>query len=236
MNFSLLTCSARPYQDSSSQKSEKLQQHLHPEGPLFSSLPPEDFSSLSTSMTPRSLLLSILVVLSFFCTVWCSPMCNNQCCHFVEDFPGMLRQLRADFTEIQDFYEANDDLDAALLDQTVEDTLKTPFACHAINSILEFYLSTVLPTAMAGVTEDTKDLKPHMESIQQIFDQLKSDVTRCRHYFKCKHHFDINTLNSTYTQMESKGLYKAMGELGLLFNYIETYMASKQHRNHAASV
>lgn len=31
--------------------------------------------------------------------------------------------------------------------------------------------------------------------------------------------------------MESKGLYKAMGELDLLFNYIETYLASKQHTN-----
>lgn len=48
-----------------------------------------------------------------------------------------------------------------------------------MNSILGFYLGTVLPTAMAGVTEDTNDLKPHMESIQQIFDGLKSDVTRC---------------------------------------------------------
>lgn len=33
-------------------------------------------------------------------------------------------------------------------------------------------------------------------------------------------------------QMQSKGLYKAMGELNLLFNYIETYLASKRHRNH----
>lgn len=31
--------------------------------------------------------------------------------------------------------------------------------------------------------------------------------------------------------MESKGLFKAMGELDLLFNYIETYLASKRHRN-----
>lgn len=29
------------------------------------------------------------------------------------------------------------------------------------------------------MTEDTKSMKPHMESIQQIFDQLKNDVTAC---------------------------------------------------------
>ena len=28
--------------------------------------------------------------------------------------------------------------------------------------------------------------------------------------------------------MESNGLYKAMGELDVFFNYIETYLASKQ--------
>lgn len=48
-----------------------------------------------------------------------------------------------------------------------------------MNSILDFYLSTVLPTAMADSTEDTRSLKPHMESIQHIFDQLKRDVTKC---------------------------------------------------------
>lgn len=36
-------------------------------------------------------------------------------------------------------------------------------------------------------------------------------------------------------QMESKGIYKAMGELDLLFNYIETYLASKRQRNQVVS-
>lgn len=33
--------------------------------------------------------------------------------------------------------------------------------------------------------------------------------------------------------MEDKGLYKAMGELDLLFNYIENYLASKRRSNGA---
>lgn len=48
-----------------------------------------------------------------------------------------------------------------------------------MNSILDFYLSTVLPSAIGGVTEDTQDLKRHMVSIQHIFDELKSDVIKC---------------------------------------------------------
>nr|AJA39866.1 IL-10 precursor [Seriola dumerili] len=186
-------------------------------------------------MTPQPLLLPILVLLSLLSTSWCSPMCNNQCCRFVEGFPFRLKKLRDFYSQIRDFYEANNDLETALLDQSVEDSFKSPFGCHAMNSILDFYLSTVLPTAMAEVTEDTRALKPHMESIQQIFDELKSDVTKCRNYFSCKKQFDIRNLNSTYTQMESKGLYKAMGELDLLFNYIEIYLASKRHRNLVAS-
>ncbi|XP_040014480.1 interleukin-10 isoform X3 [Xiphias gladius] len=182
-------------------------------------------------MTPRSFLLSTLVVMSLVSTAWCSPMCNNQCCRFVEGFPVRLKKLREDYSRIRDFYEANNDLDTALLDQSIEHSFESPFACQAMDSILDFYLSTVLPTAMAGVTEETRDLKPHVESIQQIFDELKTDVTKCRSYFSCRKQFDIKNLNSSYTQMESKGLYKAMGELDVLFNYIETYLASKRQRN-----
>ncbi|KAK5934226.1 hypothetical protein CgunFtcFv8_014641 [Champsocephalus gunnari] len=187
-------------------------------------------------MAPQSLLLSLLLLWSILSTVCCSPMCNNQCCQFVEGFPVRLKKLREDYSQIRDFYEANDDLDTALLDQSVEDSFKSPFACHAMNSILDFYLSTVLPTAMAGVTDDIKDLKAPIESIQLIFDQLKRDIITCRNYFACKKQFDIKNLNSTYTQMNSKGPYKAMGELDLLFNYIETYLASKRHRNGVAAV
>nr|WAB71024.1 interleukin 10 [Takifugu obscurus] len=127
--------------------------------------------------------------------------------------------------------EANDDLDIVLLDQSIVDTFKTPFACHLMDGILRFYLDSVLPRALATVTAETRNLKPHVESIQQIFDQLKIEVTNCKHYFACKNRFDINVLNSTYTKMEDKGLYKAMGELDLLFNYIENYLASKRRRN-----
>ncbi|XP_019736766.1 interleukin-10 [Hippocampus comes] len=180
-----------------------------------------------------SALLLFLSAQFHLSKVWCTPMCNNQCCRFVESFPGRLRRLREDYVQIRDFYEANDDLDTALLDQTVEDSFRTPFACHAMNSILDFYLATVLPAAIAGVSEDTRDLKPYVESIQLIFDELKRDVTQCRKYFACQKQFDIIKLNTTYSQMQNKGVYKAMGELDVLFNYIETYLASKRVRNHA---
>ncbi|KAK7880708.1 hypothetical protein WMY93_032658 [Mugilogobius chulae] len=45
-----------------------------------------------------------------------SPTCNNQCCRLVEGFPVRLRKLREDYSQIRDYYEANDDLDSALLE------------------------------------------------------------------------------------------------------------------------
>ncbi|KAG7238303.1 hypothetical protein INR49_031014 [Caranx melampygus] len=209
---------------------------LQPEDDSSNSNSNSTTTSSSSSMTPhQSVLLSVLVLLSLFSSTWATPTCNNQCCRFLEGFPVRLKKLREDYSQIRDYYEAYNDLDTFLLDQTVEDSFKSPFGCHAMNSILDFYLSTVLPTAMADVSEDTRSLKPHMESIQQIFDQLKSDVTTCRNYFSCKKQFDIRNLNSSYTQMQSKGLYKAMGELDVLFNYIEGYLASKRNRNRPTS-
>ncbi|XP_059185897.1 interleukin-10-like isoform X1 [Centropristis striata] len=152
-------------------------------------------------MTPHGLLLSVLVLLSFFSSAW-SPMCNNKCCQFVEEFPVRLKKLREDYSQIRDFYEANDDLDTALLDQSVEDSFKSPFACHTMDSILHFYLNTVLPAAMAGVTNDTKDLKPYMESIQQIFDELKIEVKTLLH---CKIHWHC-VCNKIYCNIYTRHL------------------------------
>ncbi|XP_029907889.1 interleukin-10 [Myripristis murdjan] len=179
-------------------------------------------------MSPPALLLSIITALSLLGRVWNNSVCNNDCCRFVEGFPVRLRELRQHFSHIRDYYEANDDLDTALLDQNVLNYFNSPYGCHAMNSLLDFYLRTVLPGALAAVTEENKHFKHRVESIQQIFDELKRDVIKCRNYFSCQRPFDIKDFNSTYTEMESKGLYKAMGELDLFFNYIETYLASKR--------
>ncbi|KAG7261569.1 hypothetical protein CRUP_023411 [Coryphaenoides rupestris] len=166
----------------------------------------------TNTFSPLLLLLPLLVVVSLW---WeaasCArpPTCNNQCCRFVEGFPARLRKLRQDFSYIRDFYEANDDLEATLFDRSIEDSLQTPYGCHAMKSVIDFYLKTVLPEAIANVTEENKEYKPYMESIRMIFDQLKGDIVRC---------------------MEGKGLFKAVGELDLLFNFIETYLASQRRR------
>nr|ATA63363.1 interleukin-10 [Plecoglossus altivelis] len=182
-------------------------------------------------MTPRSSLLSLLVVL-FMCghALTTRVVCSDRCCSFVEGFPVRLKELRASFSKIRDYYEANDELEKALLDDSFANSLQTPAGCHIMDNLLKFYLDTVLPTAISGTTINN-DFKSPIESIGDILNQLKKELMQCRRYFSCKKPFDITEFILTYNKMENKGLYKAMGELDLFFNYIETYLASKRRKH-----
>ncbi|CAF96833.1 unnamed protein product [Tetraodon nigroviridis] len=108
---------------------------------------------------PGRTLLSVLLLLSSSCAVWCATLCNNRCCSFLEGFPARLKVLRENYSNIREYY--------------------TPFACHVMDGILKLYLDSVLPRALASVTVETRDLQPHVESIQQILDQLKTEVNNC---------------------------------------------------------
>eukprot|EP00063_Salmo_salar_P066820 XP_014041655.1 PREDICTED: interleukin-10-like [Salmo salar] len=99
-----------------------------------------------------------------------------------------------------------------------------------MDSILKFYLDTVLPTAMNNRTQNNHFKSP-IDSIGNIFHELKKEIVLCRNYFSCKKPFDINEFISSYKKMQDKGLYKAMGELDLLFNYIEEYLVSKRRKH-----
>ncbi|XP_067092624.1 interleukin-10 [Osmerus mordax] len=182
-------------------------------------------------MTPYSSLLSFLAALCMCGHALTSRVvCSDRCCSFVEDFPARLKELRASFSKIRDYYEANDELENSLLNDSFENSLQTPSGCHIMDNLLKFYLDTVLPTAISGTTNDN-DFKSPIDSIGNILNDLKKELMQCRHYFSCKKPFDITEFISTYNKMENKGLYKAMGELDLFFNHIETYLASKRRKH-----
>lgn len=61
------------------------------------------FLQKTTKMPARS-LLSVLLLLSFSCTVRCAAICNNRCCSFVEGFPARLKMLRENYSNIRDYY------------------------------------------------------------------------------------------------------------------------------------
>ncbi|XP_064823464.1 interleukin-10 [Oncorhynchus masou masou] len=184
-------------------------------------------------MSPCSLLLSLLLAAALQCEhAQCRRVpCSDRCCSFVEGFPVRLKELRTAFSTIRDYYEANDELETSLLDEGILHHLKSPVGCHAMDSILKFYLDTVLPTAMNNRTQNNNDFKSPIDSIGNIFHELKKEIVQCRNYFSCKKPFDINEFLSSYEKMQDKGLYKAMGELDLLFNYIEEYLVSKRRKH-----
>ncbi|XP_051528714.1 interleukin-10-like [Myxocyprinus asiaticus] len=147
---------------------------------------------------------------------------KSECCSLVEGFPVRLKELRSSYKEIQSFYESNDDLDA-LLDDTVQHNINSPYGCHVINEILRFYLESVLPKAVKKI-----HFKTPIDSIGNIFQELKRDMLKCRNYFSCQKPFEISNIKNSYEKLDGNGVNKAIGELDLLFNYIEQYLASKR--------
>ncbi|XP_051957801.1 interleukin-10-like [Xyrauchen texanus] len=152
--------------------------------------------------------------------------CKSECCSLVEGFPVRLKELRSSYSEIQNFYQSTDDL-GALIDDTVEHSINSPYGCHAMNEILRFYLETVLPKAVKK-----NQFKTPIDSIGNIFQELKRDMLKCRNYFSCQKPFEISNIKNSYEKLEGKGVDKAMGELDLLFNYIEKYLASKRVKHY----
>ncbi|XP_035243878.1 interleukin-10 [Anguilla rostrata] len=170
------------------------------------------------------LQLSLLLTALLLEPVQSRHGCTDRCCSFLNKFPGRLKALRTSFATIRDYYEGKDDIETALLDDDMLSDFQSPFGCHAINDVLRFYLDTVLPTAIKE--KDRKDYTYHIDNIGGIFNELKKEMLHCRNYFSCKKPFELDSIMTTYKKMQGQGLYKAMGELGLLFNYIEEYMMS----------
>jgi hypothetical protein len=48
-----------------------------------------------------------------------------------------------------------------------------------MDSLLKFYLDTVLPTAMNNRTQNNNDFKSPIDSIGNIFHELKKEIVQC---------------------------------------------------------
>ncbi|XP_056323688.1 interleukin-10 [Danio aesculapii] len=171
------------------------------------------------------ILSALLTLLLCDCAHSRRVECKTDCCSFVEGFPVRLRELRSAYKEIQKFYESNDDLEP-LLNEDIKHNINSPYGCHVMNEILHFYLGTILPTALRK--NPLQHSKTPIDSIGNIFQELKRDMVKCKKHFSCQNPFEVNSLKNSYEKMKEKGVYKAMGELDLLFRYIEQYLASKR--------
>ncbi|XP_026791450.2 interleukin-10 [Pangasianodon hypophthalmus] len=177
----------------------------------------------------RFLLFALLTALLLQAAQCKRTICKDSCCSFVEKFPVRLKALRSSYAKIRDYYESKDELDTSLFNRTVLEHFKSPYGCSVMNDILHFYLETVLPSAITGhITKD--HFRTPIDTIGNLFQELKRELIQCRSYFTCRKPFEISSVKNSYSQMGGKGLYKAMGELDMLFNYIEDYVASQGRR------
>ncbi|KAL2091143.1 hypothetical protein ACEWY4_013406 [Coilia grayii] len=181
-------------------------------------------------MLSTHLLGSLLLFALCRTAVSSKAECKNPCCLFVENAAGKLKNLRVLFRQIRSYYEENDDLETVLLDDGVLQQFKTRYGCHVVNDVLRFYHDTVLPAATNDTQRD-EGFKTKIDSIGQLLKNLMREILHCRNYFSCIEPFDINQIIKTYNGMEKKGMMKAMGELDILFNYVEDYLVSKRRRN-----
>ncbi|KAK2821324.1 hypothetical protein Q7C36_020667 [Tachysurus vachellii] len=178
----------------------------------------------------RFLLLSLLTAQLLRAAQCKKTVCQNSCCSFIEGFPVRLKALRSSYAVIRDYYESKDDLDTALFNRTVLNHFNNLYGCSVMNDILHFYLETVLPSAISSHA-DKKNFKTPIDTIGNLFQELKRELVKCRIYFKCQKPFEISSIKNSYSRMGGKGLYKAMGELDMLFNYIENYVASHKSKH-----
>ncbi|XP_060765765.1 interleukin-10 [Neoarius graeffei] len=177
----------------------------------------------------RFLLLSLLTALLLQAAQCKKSICKDSCCTFVEGFPVRLKTLRSSYAMIREYYESRDDLDTSLFNRTVLEHFKSPYGCSVMNDVLHFYLETVLPSAISGHTKKDR-FKTPIDVIGNLFQELKRELVQCRNYFTCRKPFEISNVKNSYNQMGGKGMYKAMGELDMLFNYIEDYVASQKRK------
>uniref|UniRef100_A0AAY4EFQ6 Interleukin family protein n=1 Tax=Denticeps clupeoides TaxID=299321 RepID=A0AAY4EFQ6_9TELE len=140
--------------------------------------------------------------------------CREQCCLFMENFPGKLKNLPVPSRRVAWPIRG-----------------APPYGCHAVRSVLRFYRDTVLPSAVADARSRRQELQTSIDSIGSAFQTLMRDFLHCKKHFSCKEPFDINNIITSYNGMNEKGVYKAMGELDLLLNYIEDYLVSKRQKH-----
>ncbi|XP_041091859.1 interleukin-10 [Polyodon spathula] len=183
---------------------------------------------------------AVLLLLSDFVHCRKKP-CQDECCQYIERFPAKLKELRGAFKNIREYYEAKDDIfETALIDENLLDglqlqqclspILQSSFGCHLMNQMLHFYLKDVIPPAVNLGHTDSVTINPAVDMIGGILHDFKHTLKRCRRFFSCnKKGFSLEDLKNQFGNLQEKGVYKAMGELGLFFNYIEEYLTAKRH-------
>ncbi|XP_040452877.1 interleukin-22 [Falco naumanni] len=110
---------------------------------------------------------------------------------------------------------SDQDTDNRLIGQQLYANIKETNRCYMMKTITEIVLKDVLLT-------EAKDQYPHTEEVAQFLASLTSELSKCE-FSGHREHIEKNLeeMKSKMKQLGENGKTKAIGELDLLFDYIE---------------
>ncbi|KAM6421019.1 interleukin-22 isoform 1-T2 [Pluvialis apricaria] len=110
---------------------------------------------------------------------------------------------------------SDEDTDNRLIGQQIYVNVKENNRCYMMKRIVEIVVKDVLLT-------EAKDQYPYVEEVAQFLASLTSELSRCK-FSGHREHIEKNLeeMKSKMKQLGENGKTKAIGELDLLFDYIE---------------
>ncbi|NXL45092.1 IL22 protein, partial [Podilymbus podiceps] len=110
---------------------------------------------------------------------------------------------------------SDQDTDNRLIGQQIYVNVKENNRCYMMKRIVETVVKDVLLT-------EAKDQYPYVEEVAQFLASLTSELSRCKFSRKREHvERNLEEMKSKMKQLGENGKTKAIGELDLLFDYIE---------------
>ncbi|NWT47443.1 IL22 protein, partial [Rissa tridactyla] len=110
---------------------------------------------------------------------------------------------------------SDEDTDNRLIGQQIYVNVKENNRCYMMKRIVDIVVEDVLLT-------EAKDQYPYVEEVAHFLASLTSELSRCK-FSGHREHIEKNLeeMKSKMKQLGEKGKNKAIGELDLLFDYIE---------------
>ncbi|NXQ13433.1 IL10 protein, partial [Peucedramus taeniatus] len=148
------------------------------------------------------------------------------CLHFPKLLPAKLKELRAKFEEIRDYFQSkDDDLSIQLLSSDLLEEIKGSLGCRSVSEMMGFYMEEVLPSAMRTSTQHQHS----MGDLGNLLLSLRAMMRSCHKFFTCEERSrSMEHIKETFSRMDKNGIYKAMGEFDIFINYIEKYLTMKR--------
>ncbi|XP_078054051.1 interleukin-10 [Mustelus asterias] len=162
---------------------------------------------------------------------YCSQEQSGDNCFSPSMFPAHLKELRSSYRKIKAYFQKKDDnFHITLLGARLDHGFKGSEGCRFLKEMLNFYLKDVIPAAKT----QHKSFNSNISKIANILSELKEKVHNCRRFFNCdqcncRRSPYIENIYEVYKELQGKGVYKAIGELNIFFDWLQQYIRMKMN-------